>query len=49
MGWSVKQVCDYFKRKLAEDQYTTVLNGVKAIFSDIDFEDDSGKRHKEHD
>jgi len=49
MGWSVKQVCDYFKRKLAADQYEVVLNGVKAIFPSIDFEDDSGKRHKTHD
>ena len=49
MGWSIKQCCEYFAKNLPAEQHKSVMDGVKAILSDIDFEDDSGKRHKEHD
>jgi len=49
MSWSIKQVCDYFKRKLLADHYKNVLDDVKELIPDIDFDSDSGKRHKEHD
>jgi len=49
IGWSIKQCCDYFRPKLVKEQFDNVLSDVKAIFPSIDFEDDSGKRHKVHD
>jgi glycosyltransferase involved in cell wall biosynthesis len=49
IGWSIKQCCDYFKPKLAKDQFDNVLSDVKDVFPNINFEDDSGKRHKVHD
>jgi len=49
MGWSIKQCCDYFRPRVPENLYDKTLQEIKAIFPNINFEDNSGKRHKQHD
>ena len=49
VGWSIKQCCDYFRSRVPENLYYKTLEEVKAIFPDIDFNDNSGKKHKQHD
>lgn len=49
MGWNIKQCCDYFKSRVPETLYAKTLEEVKVLLPDIDFNDDSGKRHKQHD
>lgn len=49
VGWNIKQCCDYFKHRVPEALYEKTLDEVKTIFRDIDFNDASGKKHKQHD
>jgi hypothetical protein len=49
VGWSIKQCCDYFKHRVPAHLYDKTLAEVKEIFPNIDFEDASGIRHKQHD